>query len=187
VSGQHLGPSGNVPTRHAPVKGLVNRRKDGQALASARSESGQGVERLGVVERGGVECESGFLGRSRGRSSKVGEDSGQGGGDGNNLPEMQIHASARRARGQLGRPGAQLTVSTSNNSKPLKVPELLPSSNESVLTLASTGLTIFNPSGCPRSAIMTCPSPLGKGNKVSRRVCEDEALMAEESERGTAW
>jgi hypothetical protein len=34
---------------------------------------------------------------------------------------------------------------------------------------------------------MTCPSPLGKGNKVSRRVCEEEALMAEESERGTAW
>lgn len=92
MSGQHLGPSGNVPTRHAPVKGLINRRKDGQPLASARTESGQGVERLGVVERGGVECESGFLGRSRGRSSKVGEDGGQGSGDGNNLSEIRIHA-----------------------------------------------------------------------------------------------
>ena len=80
-----------------------------------------------------------------------------------------------------------LTVSISNSSKPLNVPELLPSSKLSDLTTASTGLTTLSalPSCC--WATMTCPSPLARGNKVSSKVCEDEALMAEERDWGTAW
>ena len=71
MSGQNLGPGGNVTTGHAPVKGFVHGGENGQPLAPTRTERGQRVDRLGVVQRGGVEGESGFLGRGRGRGGQA--------------------------------------------------------------------------------------------------------------------
>ena len=85
VSSQNLGPSGNITARQTPIKRLINRSKDGQSLASTRSESSQGVDGLGVVERGSVEGESGLFRRGRGGASELSEDDGESGRQGDDL------------------------------------------------------------------------------------------------------
>jgi hypothetical protein len=85
VSSQNLGPGSNITARQTTIKRLVNRGKDGQSLASTRSEPSQGVDGLGVVESGSVEGEPGLFGRGRGGASELSEDGGESGRQGDDL------------------------------------------------------------------------------------------------------
>ena len=85
VSSQNLGPGSHITARQTTIERLVDRSKDGQSLASTRSESSQGVDGLGVVEGGRVEGESGLFGRGRGGASELSEDGGESGRQGDDL------------------------------------------------------------------------------------------------------